>query len=172
MLLYAFKPKNALTTINPKKFKKSPIYIYRYSYQKRITHSCIIFSMGLDITISAWLINCGPSCLYAKCYRRSKIFRKGRNYAYYLQCACARSAAMSFFFQTVAGILRGSVHDTTDDRDYCCHNHYCHHQTDEPTIRAERRVSLKPQHSVVSVASSSETSSHATTDWHPEPISE
>lgn len=37
---------------------------------------------------------------------------------------------MSFFFQTVAGILRGSVNDSrSGDRDYCCRHHLCHHHS-------------------------------------------
>lgn len=37
---------------------------------------------------------------------------------------------MSFFFQTVAGILRGSANDSrSGDRDYCCRHHLCHHHS-------------------------------------------
>lgn len=55
---------------------------------------------------------------------------------------------MSFFFQTVAGILRGSANDSSDR---CCRNHFCHHQGDQGGTdgvdrlieRSPRRISLK-----------------------------
>lgn len=64
---------------------------------------------------------------------------------------------MSFFFQTVAGLLRGSMNDTSgDERNYRCKDHYCHHQAEELSIRSERRFSLRKQNSVVSATSSIE----------------
>lgn len=77
---------------------------------------------------------------------------------------------MSFFFQTVAGILRGS---TNDSADRCCRNHFCHHQGDQGGSdgvdrlieRSPRRHSLKPPTAAAAaaVAVTSATSQTTTT---------
>lgn len=70
------------------------------------------------------------------------------------------NSAMSFFFQTVAGLLRGSIVENKQSSTNCCQNHYCHHHQQESHVR---RISLQRSNSIISL---NDTDRTVHEDWH------